>query len=95
MKPEEYIKTITVNDQQVDLGIDDYGQCYFIEWTDNSGTHEMSLGTYNTRFMEDILYIFDSEYQRIMQRVFLDEALTEEDLKLKEHYEELIKESYL
>ena len=49
MKKSEYVKTITIKDQEIRIGKDDYGQCYFVEWTDDEGSHEMGLGTYNGR----------------------------------------------
>ena len=33
MTSDEYIKTIRVKDLDVNLGVDDYGQSYFIEST--------------------------------------------------------------
>lgn len=40
MKKEEYIKTMNINGNSIDLGIDDYGQQYFVEWEDSDGKHE-------------------------------------------------------
>ena len=45
MKPDEYIKTLNVGGKEIKLGLDDYGQCYFIEWVDDNGkTQETRLG---------------------------------------------------
>lgn len=56
MKKEEFVRHIEYNDVQIDLGIDDAGQCYFIEYVDyNSGSkHIESCGAYNTNYMDYI-----------------------------------------
>lgn len=90
MKKSEYVKTITIKDQKICIGRDDYGQCYFVEWTDDEGFHEMGLGAYNKYIMEDLLYIFDPDYCELMRRVYLSETLTDEELERKAYYEKLI-----
>lgn len=40
MKQEEYIKTIVVYGKMVNVGIDDYGQQYFIEFVNSKGELE-------------------------------------------------------
>ena len=37
MKQEEYVKTIVVYDKMVNIGMDDYGQQYFLEYVDETG----------------------------------------------------------
>ena len=59
MTEEEYVETLNINGHIIKLGIDDYGQQYFIEWEDSDGKHEMGLGAYNLNYMSDILHIFD------------------------------------
>ena len=90
MEKSEYIKTITIKDQEIYIGKDDYGQCYFVEWTDDVGSHEIGLGTYNEDIMEDLLYIFDPNYCELMRKIYLDDTLTDEELERKAYYEKLI-----
>ena len=59
MTEEEYVKSLNINGHVIKLGIDDYGQQYFIEWEDSDGKHEIGLGSYNLNYMTDILHIFD------------------------------------
>lgn len=59
MTEEEYVKSLSINGHTIKLGIDDYGQQYFIEWEDFDGKHEMGLGSYNLDYMTDILYMSD------------------------------------
>ena len=46
MKQEEYIKTIVYNGINIDVGLDDYGQSYFIEYTENGQLQTECVGTY-------------------------------------------------
>ena len=78
MKKEEYIKTMNINGNSIDLGIDDYGQQYFIEWEDSEGKHEMGLGSYNMNYMSDILYKFDPNFKRTVKVLLNGESLDEE-----------------
>lgn len=51
MKQEEYIKTIVVYGKMVNIGIDDYGQQYFIEFVNDKGElKEISCGAYNSDY---------------------------------------------
>ncbi len=59
MKASEYVGTITVKDYVVNIGIDDYGQCYFAEWEENDELCAASLGTYCTDFLEATCSLFD------------------------------------
>ena len=54
MKPEEYVKTIVVYGKMVDVGLDDYGQQYFIEFLNDDGEiTEVGCGAYNSNY-EDV-----------------------------------------
>lgn len=54
MKQEEYVKTIVVYGKMVNVGMDDYGQQYFIEFVNDKGElEELSCGTYNFDY-EDV-----------------------------------------
>lgn len=51
MRQEEYIKTIVVYGKMVNIGIDDYGQQYFIEFVNDKGElKEIGCGTYNSDY---------------------------------------------
>ena len=50
----------------------------------------MGLGTYNEDIMGDLLYIFDPDYCELMRKIYLDDTLTDEELKRKAYYEKLI-----
>lgn len=95
MTDEEYIKTLTVNGQKIDLGLDDYGQQYFIEWEDEEGKHESGLGAYNLDYMSSILHMFDPDYRRILLVVMDGRSLSEEDdAKFKSYIEAIRVEGY-
>lgn len=54
MKQEEYVKTIVVYGKMVNVGMDDYGQQYFLEYIDEDGNlAEVGCGAYNTNY-EDV-----------------------------------------
>ena len=46
MKQEEYIKTIIYNDRMINIGIDDAGQTYFIEYVEDGELKEACVGSY-------------------------------------------------
>ena len=94
MTSEEYIKTINVNGIEIKLGLDDYGQQYFIEWEDSEGKHETGLGAYNTNYMLYILYTFDPEYKRISKEILNGIKLSEEDNIKFKYYTDLISKEY-
>ena len=48
MKQDEYVKTIVVYGKMVNVGMDDYGQQYFIEFVNSKGElEEVGCGAYN------------------------------------------------
>ena len=54
MKTSEYVKTIVVYGKMVNVGIDDAGQQYFIEYVNANGELvEMGCGSYNFDY-EDV-----------------------------------------
>ena len=79
MKPEEYIKTIVVYGKMVNVGMDDYGQQYFIEFVNEDGELvEVGCGAYNNDY-EDVaktmidyrkhsVEIWGEEFVRDMER---------------------------
>ena len=93
MKPEEYVKSFIIDGREIKLGIDDYGQCYFIEWVDEDGnTQEMGLGTYNFNYMEDIYYMFDKRYKELRRADFTRELSKKEIKELEKYYDMFNKE---
>lgn len=52
MKDTEYVTTLKLNKQLVNVGLDDNGQCYFVEYVDpkTDEDKQVSLGTYNTDY---------------------------------------------
>lgn len=46
MKQEEYIKTIVYNGQMINLGQDDAGQTYFLEYAEDGELKEECVGAY-------------------------------------------------
>ena len=59
MDKNEFVKHIIYNNIEIDIGIDDYGQTYFIEYIDNNGkVHQECVGAYVTDYMNYIEYRF-------------------------------------
>lgn len=64
MKTSEFIKTITYGGQVINVGLDDYGQSYFLEWIDgDEKAHTIGCGTYNTDYMYTIEGLFGDPIQ--------------------------------
>jgi len=86
MTKEEYVKTLNINNQEIKLGLDDYGQCYFIEWEENGETKDMGLGTYNFHYIEEIYYMFDPVFKELTKKnLYGDEMSPEEQNKWLEY----------
>ena len=58
MKQEEYIKTIIYNDRMINLGLDDYGQSYFIEYLEDGHLKTECVGSYIVDYEDYIEYRF-------------------------------------
>ena len=57
MEREEFIESIFINGKLVNVGLDDAGQSYFIEYVDDCGElKEESIGGYNTDYRGYIEY---------------------------------------
>lgn len=94
MTKDEYIKSYYINDKEVKLGIDDYGQCFFIEFVNDEGElEEVCLGTYNIDVIEDIYYICDPAFQELKRKSFLEKLTDEENAKLTEYDKIIAKEN--
>lgn len=93
MTREEYVTTFTINGKRADVGIDDYGQCYFLEWEENGEKQEVSLGTYNTEIVEGVFYYLDPIYRHLQSRIYSDD-LTNSEVELLTVYSQMIEEIY-
>ena len=89
MKKSEYIKTVVVCGRPVKVGLDDYGQCYIIEYEEDGEVREESCGGFNTDYMDYIYARFDPEYRRLIQRELFRELTADEAVKLEEYYARL------
>ena len=58
MKQEEYVKTIIYNDVQIDVGLDDYGQAYFLEYLEDGQLKEECVGPYIADYEDYIEWRF-------------------------------------
>lgn len=64
MKTSEFVKTVTYGGQVINVGLDDYGQSYFLEWIDEDGkAHIIGCGTYTTDYMYVIESLFGDPIQ--------------------------------
>lgn len=93
MTKDEYITTFTINGKRADVGMDDYGQCYFLEWEENGEKQEVGLGTYNTEIVEGAFYYLDPVYRHLWNRMY-DDDLTESEVELLNGYSRMIEEIY-
>ncbi len=89
MKKSEYITTVTVCGRSVKVGLDDYGQCYIIEYEEDGKICEESCGGYNTDYMDYIYARLDPEYRRLIQRELFGELTPDEAIKLEEYHASL------
>ena len=82
MKRDEYVKTIVVYGKMVNVGMDDYGQQYFIEFVNENGELiEVGCGAYNFDIEDVAKSIID--YDRHSREIWGD-AEWEEMQKAKE-----------
>jgi hypothetical protein len=58
MKQDEYIKTIVYNDIMINIGLDDYGQTYFLEYVEDGELKEECVGAYVTDYENYIEWRF-------------------------------------
>ena len=58
MKKEEFIESIVLNDKLINIGLDDNGQCYFVEWVENNKLHQESWGAYNLNYKDYVEFKF-------------------------------------
>ena len=79
MKQEEYVKTIVIYGKMINVGIDDYGQQFFLEYVDDNGElQEIGCGAYNSDIEDVAKTIIDR------RRYMIEEYGEEEVLKMEE-----------
>lgn len=79
MKQEEYVKTIVIYGKMLNVGIDDYGQQYFLEYVDDNGElQEIGCGAYNSDIEDVAKTIVDR------RRYMIEEYGEEEVLRIEE-----------
>ena len=67
MKAHEYVKTIVYNGHMINIGIDDYGKEYFLEYVDDKGQLTTDCcGACNTDYQQRIEYLFGNPDQCII-----------------------------
>jgi len=66
MSNKKYIKSIIINNQLINIGKDDYGQCYFFEYynTNTKEIEQISLGSYNYNYEQEIRDYFQPHKNR-------------------------------
>ena len=75
MKQNEYLKTVVVYGKMVNVGIDDYGQQYFIEYVNDDGELiEVGCGSYNFGYLEVAKDAID--HRRFMIELWGEEEYT-------------------
>lgn len=97
MTKEEFVKRIVVNGIGVDIGIDDYGQCYFFEYEKNGEKYSECCGTYNIFYIEYIYSVLDERYHELEKHVMLPDIfgeLSDEQVPEWEKYQAEIADIY-
>lgn len=69
MKPEEYVTTIVYNGHMINVGNDDYGQQFFLEYVENGKLIEKGCGSYNTDYQKEIEYLFGEPTQCVSYKI--------------------------
>lgn len=58
MRQDEYVKTVTYNGVKIDVGLDDYGQSYFIEYVEDGKLETECVGSYIADYEDYIEWRF-------------------------------------
>lgn len=61
MDKTDYLGSMIICNQLINIGIDDYGQCYYFEYAEDGKIKTNGCGTYNPDFLEEICYYFDKK----------------------------------
>ena len=82
MNRKDYVGSLAIKGQLVNVGMDDYGQCYYFEYYDKDENKilERSCGAYNDLFIDDIVYFFD--YKGYSISVYGEEEWEEQTQRL-------------
>ena len=76
MKQNEYFKTIVVYGKMVNVGVDDNGQQFFLEFVNDRGELiEVGCGAYNSNYEDEAKSIID--YRRYAIEFWGEEAVLE------------------
>lgn len=95
MTTEEFVRELEICGKKVKIGMDDYGQCYFVEWEEGGEVQEIGLGTYNFHYLESIYHMFDPKYKELSRKELFGEDLTEEESKELKEYRKKFEKIYL
>ena len=91
MKANEYVKTLVVYGKMVNIGMDDYGQQYFIEYVDNNGDLvEVCCGAYVLDYEDVARSIIDP--RRYFIEIWGEEAVLEMECAREERMKKYEKE---
>ena len=92
MKTSEYVKTIVVYGKMVNVGMDDAGQQYFIEYVHANGELvEMGCGAYNFDYEDVAKYVIDPD--RYSREIWGDEEWEKIQKEKKERMKKYKKEN--
>lgn len=91
MKPEEFVRKLKVKDIIVEVGMDDYGQCYFFEYTDKKGELKVvCCGSYNPDYKDEIAGYFGVDISEVED---IYSSMSEEDyISMRQKTDELRKQ---
>lgn len=92
MDKNEFVRKLTINGIDIDVGKDDYGQCYFFEYKDENGNLKTeSMGTYNIDYVKFCYYFFNPEYRALFKKDLYGDEMTEEEWSKYNSYLDEIK----
>lgn len=91
MISEDFIKTIEIEGIKVDIGQNDYGQCYYFEYEKDGQKFDISCGTYNADVISYIFFELCSRYRKLWGKNFRNELTDEEKIEYQE-WEKKIRE---
>ena len=92
MSEDDYVKTLRIGGKEVKLGLNDAGQCYYLEWEEDGETKEMGLGAYNFHYMEEAYYLFDERYKELSKKDLFGELSDAEWLEYCRYHDMFDKE---
>lgn len=66
MTREEYIKTVVYNGHMINIGMDDNGQQYFLQYVEGDQLIEVGCGAYNENYQSYIEHLFGEPEQCVL-----------------------------